>query len=98
MTQEQGGSRGLAYTRAALRGLRRVEPLSRRRALKETIDALPNDSQPSQARRLRNVTHDGMPIYRIRSGPYRVLYTLSRQEIVILDIGHRREVYRRLRN
>ena len=35
-------------------------------------------------------------IWRLRVGDYRVLYTIQHQELVILvlKIGHRREVYR----
>ena len=95
MSQEHGDSIGLAYTRAALRGLRRVEPPNRRRALKEMIDTLPADVRAVRAERLQGVEYEGRPVYRFRLGPYRVLYTLDRQEILVLDIGHRREIYRR---
>ncbi|MGA9750231.1 MAG: type II toxin-antitoxin system RelE/ParE family toxin [Acidobacteriota bacterium] len=38
------------------------------------------------------------PLFRFRVGDYRVVYTLHEEELVILvlRIGHRREVYRRL--
>ena len=32
--------------------------------------------------------------YRYRFGDYRVIYSISNQEIVILRIGHRKEIYR----
>jgi mRNA interferase RelE/StbE len=36
------------------------------------------------------------PVYRIRSGDYRVVYAVRSDpnEVVILDIGHRKDVYR----
>ena len=35
------------------------------------------------------------PVHRVRSGNYRVLYTVrsNPQSIVILDIGHRKDIY-----
>lgn len=40
----------------------------------------------------------GAPLYRIRVGDYRIVYEVRRQVllIVIIKIGHRREVYRHL--
>jgi mRNA interferase RelE/StbE len=32
--------------------------------------------------------------YRYRFGDYRVIYTISKNEILILRIGHRKEIYR----
>ena len=43
------------------------------------------------------MTQDNRKVLRIRSGKYRVLYTViggSEQEIVILNIGHRKDIYR----
>ena len=33
--------------------------------------------------------------YRFRTGDYRVVFDLKDQEIVILRVGHRREIYKR---
>ena len=39
----------------------------------------------------------GQDAYRIRVGDYRILYTIQDQQLLVLviDVGHRREVYRR---
>jgi mRNA-degrading endonuclease RelE of RelBE toxin-antitoxin system len=34
------------------------------------------------------------PVYRVRQGDYRILYSVRPIIIVILDIGHRKDVYR----
>ncbi len=43
----------------------------------------------------------GVPIatYRVRQGDYRILYTVHEEKLIVLviKIGHRREVYRHLR-
>ena len=42
--------------------------------------------------RVRGASSD---VYRIRSGDYRILYTLEGgSRITILDIGHRKDIYR----
>ena len=34
------------------------------------------------------------PVYRVRQGDYRILYVVRDHEVIVIDIGHRREVYR----
>ena len=54
--------------------------------------------KPPGCKQLHNVQDKDDPVYRIRSGDYRVLYVVreSTKEpaVVILDIGHRKDVYR----
>jgi mRNA interferase RelE/StbE len=39
----------------------------------------------------------GQDAYRIRVGDYRIIYTIQDERliVVVIDVGHRREVYRR---
>jgi mRNA interferase RelE/StbE len=39
----------------------------------------------------------GIPLYRIRVGPYRVVYEIDdlRKQVTVVTVGHRRAVYRR---
>jgi len=39
----------------------------------------------------------GADAYRVRVGNYRIIYTVQSNEllVLVLDVGHRREVYRR---
>jgi mRNA interferase RelE/StbE len=57
-----------------------------------TIRDLADEPRPRGCRKLRGYDD----IYRIRVGTYRVIYSLDgdRIVIVILKVGHRREVYR----
>lgn len=52
---------------------------------------------PHLGRALR--TSSQLPLFRFRVGDYRVIYALREQELLILivRVGHRREVYRHLR-
>ena len=59
--------------------------------------ALQLDPHPKTARQLKGrCTKAGEPIYRERSGDYRILYLVRDNpgEVVILDVGHRKDVYR----
>jgi|CXWL01.1.fsa_nt_gi mRNA interferase RelE/StbE len=58
-----------------------------------TILSFENDPRPRLAIRLR-----GSDVFRVRSGDYRILYTIDdRLHVVhVLAVGHRREVYRNM--
>ena len=34
------------------------------------------------------------PVYRVRQGDYRILYVVREIEVIVLDIDHRKDVYR----
>ena len=56
--------------------------------------ALHADPHPVGSKKLQGEeTDEGEPIYRERSGDYRILYLVRVDEVVILDIDHRKDVY-----
>ncbi len=57
----------------------------------DRINLLADDPQPPGSTKL-----SGKDYYRIRQGDYRIVYEIieSRLVIVVIKIGHRREVYR----
>lgn len=75
---------------AAARALRKLDPQSGRR-LRGAIALLAEDPRPPASRPLT-----GRPGYRVRVGDYRVIYTIDDGVllIVVITLGHRREVYR----
>jgi mRNA interferase RelE/StbE len=70
-------------------------PLPIRRRLSRRIDALARNPRPPGAKLL----HGGERLYRIRAGDYRILYRVEDRRLIVLvvKLGHRREIYRRLR-
>ena len=58
----------------------------------EKISSLATQPRPRGARKLAGE----VDVYRIRSGNYRILYEINDDEILILilKVGHRRDVYR----
>lgn len=53
------------------------------------IKSLAENPHPRGAVKLK--TFDG---YRVRSGDYRILYTVDSTQVIVYSIGHRKDVYR----
>lgn len=87
---------GLAYTDDALDFLDTLTPKLRKQVVKK-IKALHENPHTLGTLQLHGVeTEIGEPIRRERSGDYRILYVVRDQpaQLVILDIDHRKDVYR----
>jgi mRNA interferase RelE/StbE len=88
----------LAYTveirPAALEFIQQLTPKHRRQVTSK-IEALKNDPRPANAEPLR-----GYPQFlRIRSGAYRIVYTINDQVLLVtvITVGNRQDIYDRLR-
>jgi mRNA interferase RelE/StbE len=77
----------------ARRSLRQLDP-SVQKAIAEIIDGLATDPRPAGFLPLTG----HRPYLRVRSGDYRVIYTVDDRArvVTIAAVGHRREIYRRL--
>ena len=86
---------GLAYTEAALKFLEAL-PSKLRGQIKRRIEALASNPTPPGSKKVRGIMDGENPVYRVRQGDYRILYVPRNtpEQIVILDIGHRKDVYR----
>jgi mRNA interferase RelE/StbE len=82
------------FTPAARRQFRKLAPETRKR-LAAVIDNLAIEPRPKGAAKLTGLQH----AYRLRHGDYRILYEIDEDRLLVLviRIGHRREVYRGLR-
>lgn len=78
---------------ATERALRKIADHAARRRIVRAIDGLATTARPPpQAVRIQG----SVGLLRIRTGGYRVVYTVEdASRTVIATIGHRREVYRR---
>ena len=83
--------RRLEISRTAEKQLRELPAPAQRRIVNAVL-ALPHDPHPHGARKLSG--HDD--VFRIRVGVYRVTYSVADEVlvIIILKIGHRKDVYR----
>ena len=79
----------IEFRPAALRELRKIDRSTQPR-IQGAIALLAQDPRPPASRQLR-----GREGYRLRVGDYRIIYTIDDGVllIVIVTIGHRREVY-----
>ena len=90
-----GSLLALAYTEAALASLRDIEPKKLRQQIAKRIDRLSADPHPPGSVKVQGVTDGLYEVLRVRHGNYRVLYSVrAYTEIIVLDIGHRKDVYR----
>ena len=77
---------------AAVRQLRKLDPLGRRR-VQAAIDLLAEEPRPPGARQLVG----GAGEWRVRTGDFRIIYDIRDGELLVLviKVGHRRDVYER---
>jgi mRNA interferase RelE/StbE len=75
----------------AARQLRKFDPQIRRR-IQGAIELLAHNPRPPAATQLIG----GAGEWRVRTGDYRIIYEINEGElaILVLTMGHRREVYR----
>ena len=83
-----------AYTEAALEFLERKIAPKIRGQIRRKIEALALNTVPPGSKKLRGLPDGEEEVRRIRCGDYRVLYVVRETVIVILDIDHRKDVYR----
>jgi len=82
----------LVIEKYALKNIAKINP-SHLPAIKDAIASLAVNPRPQGYKKLK-----GTNAYRIRSGNYRIIYEIHDNiiTIVVIDVGHRREIYRRL--
>lgn len=76
---------------AAVRALKKL-PGDIRQRIARTIDALADEPRPHGSRKLSGSDD----IFRVRVGDYRILYEVVDRALLVLvvDVGHRRDIYR----
>lgn len=82
----------IEISESAEKFLQKVPKKDRSRII-EKIDFLVDDPTPSGSIKLQGYKE---ALYRIRSGNYRIIYSIKKDLLVVLvvEIGHRKEVYR----
>lgn len=81
------------FTRAAAKGFRALSSKDKER-VSQAVDGLAKDPWSTRARALTG--HPGL--LRIRVGSYRIVYQVEEENLIVLIVivGHRKDVYRRL--
>ena len=83
----------IAFTKSAAKALKAIPKTARKRIAKK-IESLA-EGPPDQA---KTKLKGNNPFHRVRVGDYRIIYEIQNEIllILVLKIGHRKEVYRRL--
>ena len=80
----------LIYTQRAVRDIAGLDT-----ATKERIGKTLLRYQEEPLRYAEKLSDPILGSYRFRIGDYRVIFDIERDQIVVLRVGHRREIYRR---
>lgn len=80
----------LVYTNRAVRDIEKLDS-----RIKDRLDKTLLRYQMEPLRHAERLAHTDLGSYRFRVGDYRVVFDLLGEEIVILRVGHRREIYKR---
>ena len=82
----------ITISQSALKELQRLQKPTVKK-IEKAITELAKNPRPAGVKKLKGNTED---LYRIRSGDYRVVYSIE-DEIKVVDIrkiGHRKDIYR----
>ncbi len=88
---------GFTFTKAALKYLAAIQQHKIRRQVTRKARALQHEPHPPGSKKLQDeTTAAGDPIYRERSGDYRILYVVRERpaEVIVLDIDDRKDIYK----
>ena len=80
----------LLYTRRALKDIQSLEAKVKNRIAKTLLKYSENPLDHAQ-----KLLDEKLGSYRFRIGDYRVIFDIEDDQIVILRVGHRKDIYRR---
>jgi len=88
-------ARPIQLTRTAAKDLDRLDPAPRDQLVRDLRDLQTDPTgRPPRIKRLRGY---GAPLYRLRSGDFRIVYRLDDDLITVLRVINRRDLERALR-
>jgi len=80
----------LVYTRRALKDIQSLDIKVKRRIAKALLRYAENPLDYAQ-----KLLDEKLGSYRFRIGDYRAVFDIEDDELIILRVGHRKEIYRR---
>ncbi len=84
-------SYNLVYTRRAEKDIKNLDP-----AIKHKIGKAIMKLQKNPLEHSEKLIDPKIGTYRFRIGDYRVIFDIEGEDIVILRVGHRKDIYRNL--
>jgi len=85
---------GFSFGPDATAFLDKMPPSKLRAQIAKKAKALHTNPRPPGCKKLVDVVVGTDAVWRIRAGDYRILYIVRPSEIIILDIGDRKDIYR----
>lgn len=85
---------GFAFTQSAVEFLDGLPAGKVRAQIVKKAKALITNPHPAGCKKVQGVTDGEDSVWRIRSGDYRILYVVRAGEVIVLDIGHRKDIYK----
>ena len=79
----------LVYTKRAVKDIHKLEP-----KVKSRIGTALLQLQTDPIGHAKRLTNSSLGTYRFRIGDYRVIFDLDGENIVVLRVGHRKDIYR----
>ena len=80
----------LVYTKRAVRDIKKLDSTIKKRVGTTLLKYKENPLDYAET--LKN---SDLGTYRFRIGDYRVIYDIARNDVVVLRVGHRREIYKK---
>lgn len=80
----------LLYTQTAVKDIRRLDNVVQKRIKKKLEEFAENPISLS-----KRLVNSAIGTYRFRVGNYRIVFDIDGRNIVVLRVGHRREIYKR---
>lgn len=80
----------LVYTKIAFRDIQKLDNVAKKRIKKKLEELSRNPIGLS-----KKLISSSLGTYRFRVGNYRIIFDIDKQNIVILRVGHRREIYKK---
>ncbi len=77
----------IIWDEKAYEKLKKFEPFLAKRILKKVKEISENPFSKN-VKRLK-----GEPLFRLRIGDYRILFEIEKDKIIILNLGHRKNIY-----
>lgn len=85
---------GLAFGAAAADYLDHMPPGKIRAQIVRKAKSLIYNQHPAGCKKLKGMNDGDGEVWRIRSGDYRILYIIRDSEVIVLNIGNRKDVYK----
>ena len=79
----------LLYTKTAYQDIQKLDQVAKKRIKKKLEEYV---KKPLYY--VKNLTDSAIGSYRWRIGNYRVVFDIDKDKIIILRVGHRREIYK----